>query len=607
MNIQRIYKKYNIDEIKQNSFILWRSLISLNQSLTLWIPYQVGPLFFHIIPKKNTVINTLIKYYNKKNLSLRDTIIQLSNIWEVILDIEYNYYLLFMNKDEDFREYIHPIKQKKELQDELYKIINLITKKIGRNDVFSLVFTKKVEWLRQSYIWKYNIYSEVELQEKVNWKSYKISKNRRDRNKLRVNLFDSILKQLKTIKRYIRLVTELGKDIVDSRLNYEISVIKWNNYVEYFLNYLIITQFLKQKKIIFFLKGSAVWSLLLYLLGISNINPITHWISFERFLSKWKIADIDIDIPSSKREEIILWLNKYFKTIWYEVILILNRSSSNNDKYIEHPSGILIEETEYIDNEIPLQVEKRGNLTLRTSQLYDSSTTPVLEELGYLKYDLLRSQVLEELQIEINSLWLDFYDLLWTWETLWWEEDYISYILNWEFFQINSFSAKELVKKVNPQSYFDLVKIIACNRPALMRLYNINILAANLKSNKWISLKDKEIERIISSSKSWKIMLFQDQVLELLLLVLPDVDYSSVIKLIKARWEILWQYKEIFLKKCEERIWDKKYTKELWMQIENFDQYGLNKAHSSSYALITYLQLYIEKQKNNRNKISLWI
>lgn len=595
MWIQRVYKKYNIDEIKQDSFVLWESLVSLNQTWLVWIPYKIWSLFLHILPKnKDQDIGSLLPFYNTKDISLKDSLSKILEVGEIILDIEYNYSQLYKNRDEEFKEYIHPVKQKRDLQEELYKTINVITKKVWVNDFFTLVFSKNVQSFKNSYIEKYKICDEEELEKRVVWKNYILWHNTRDRNTLKLDIFNKLLVQLRTTERYKRLIWELGVELIEKRLQHEVTIIQWDQFIEYFLNYLTISQFLRQRKIIFFLKGSAVGSLLLYLFWISNINPITHEIPFERFLSKWKIADIDIDIPSSKRDEIILWLNDYFKKSWQEVLLILNKSSNNFDKFTEHPSGILIEETSYINSTLPLQSEWRETLTLRTSQLYDSSTTPVLEEYGYLKYDFLRSQVLEELQHNINQLGLDFYTLLNTWETIPWSIKYNTYISEWSFFQVNSASAKELVLKSNPQSYFDLVKIIACNRPALMRLYNVNILSSQLKLNTWISLRDKEIERIVSSSKSWKILLFQDQVIALLLNVLPDVDYGSVIKLVKARWEVLWTYKKIFLEKCEERIGDKKYSEELWTQIENFDQYGLNKAHSASYWLVTYLQLYVK-------------
>lgn len=594
MKIQRVYKKYSIDDIKQDSFILWESLVSLNDTWLLWIPYKVGNVFFHILPKTNNQdITSIISFYNKKENSLKETISKILELWDIIFDIEFNYSILYKVKDEEFKEYVHPVRQSQLLQEELYKTVNIISKKLGVNSLFTLVFSEKVKHLEKMYSWKFQILSENELTSKLYNLNFLFSKNERDRNNVRIELFEKVVEQLINTDRYVKLSNEIWREKVEERLLYEVSIILQDRYIEYFLNYIIITQYLRKEKIVFFLKWSAVWSLLLYLLWISNINPIRHNIPFERFLNKWKIADIDIDIPSSKREYIIQSLNKIFSSFWYEVLLILNKSSNNFDKFTEHPSGILIEETKYIEERIPLQVSERENLILRTSQLYDSSSTPVLEKYWYLKYDLLRSQVLEELQDKINKKWLDFYSILNTWESLTWSSNYLDLILKWDFFQINSVFAKDLVKRVNPTSYFDLVKIIACNRPALVRLYWVEYLSEQLRLSSWISLKDKKIESIINSSQSWRVILFQDQVIDLLLSVLPQVDYSSVIKLVKARGDILWKYKDIFITECNKRIDNLNYSKELWSMIENFDQYWLNKAHSSSYWLITYLQLYV--------------
>ena len=57
-------------------------------------------------------------------------------------------------------------------------------------------------------------------------------------------------------------------------------------------------------------RGSCGSSLVCYLLGISNVDPIKHDIKFERFLNIYrdKLPDIDLDFPHYLRDEVFLKL-----------------------------------------------------------------------------------------------------------------------------------------------------------------------------------------------------------------------------------------------------------------------------------------------------------
>ena len=66
-------------------------------------------------------------------------------------------------------------------------------------------------------------------------------------------------------------------------------------------------------------RGSVGGSLIAFLTGITGINPIPYNLLFERFMNpgrtkKGKFPDIDMDIPSEHREEIIAYIvQKYGK------------------------------------------------------------------------------------------------------------------------------------------------------------------------------------------------------------------------------------------------------------------------------------------------------
>ena len=94
---------------------------------------------------------------------------------------------------------------------------------------------------------------------------------------------------------------ETNKEI-DERLDFELSVIKNMGYSAYFLIVADFIQAARDRGIpVGPGRGSAAGSMVSYLLGITNLDPLTYGLFFERFLNPDRISmpDIDIDLFSS--------------------------------------------------------------------------------------------------------------------------------------------------------------------------------------------------------------------------------------------------------------------------------------------------------------------
>ncbi len=99
-----------------------------------------------------------------------------------------------------------------------------------------------------------------------------------------------------------------------SRLEYELSVIEKKNYATYFLVVSDFMNWAKDKKIITNTRGSAAGSLVLYALGVTDIDPIYYMLPFERFLNPFRpsLPDIDADLADDRRDEVIRYvMHKY--------------------------------------------------------------------------------------------------------------------------------------------------------------------------------------------------------------------------------------------------------------------------------------------------------
>ncbi|MBD3300232.1 MAG: DNA polymerase III subunit alpha [Candidatus Moranbacteria bacterium] len=92
-----------------------------------------------------------------------------------------------------------------------------------------------------------------------------------------------------------------------SRLAHELSVIEQTGFSEYFLIVREIMSYARHHSIPTTARGSGAASLITYLLGISDVDPIQYNLQFERFLNAYRTdcPDLDIDICWRRRDELI--------------------------------------------------------------------------------------------------------------------------------------------------------------------------------------------------------------------------------------------------------------------------------------------------------------
>jgi DNA polymerase-3 subunit alpha len=98
------------------------------------------------------------------------------------------------------------------------------------------------------------------------------------------------------------------------RLKYELEVIKQTRFDNYFLVVWDISKFVRKRDIFFAVRGSAAASLVLYCLGVTDVNPMPYTLVFERFLNleRKEMPDIDMDFQDDRREEVINYcIDKY--------------------------------------------------------------------------------------------------------------------------------------------------------------------------------------------------------------------------------------------------------------------------------------------------------
>ena len=123
--------------------------------------------------------------------------------------------------------------------------------------------------------------------------------------------------QLKTkIDRYGRM--DWTNQEMKDRLQQEIKVLTQNgkiNLISYFLIVEDISNFCHENGVLMNVRGSAGGSLLLYLLGVSAVNPLKHNLSFERFLTNGRVLSgslPDADLDVSDQEKVFSYLTQKY-------------------------------------------------------------------------------------------------------------------------------------------------------------------------------------------------------------------------------------------------------------------------------------------------------
>ncbi len=101
---------------------------------------------------------------------------------------------------------------------------------------------------------------------------------------------------------------------VRARLDGEMAVIRRLGFCGYFLLVAEIVAGIKAMGVRCACRGSAAGSLVTHLLGISDVDPVHHDLSFARFLNEYRseLPDVDVDVESARRDDILAWIARSY-------------------------------------------------------------------------------------------------------------------------------------------------------------------------------------------------------------------------------------------------------------------------------------------------------
>jgi len=444
----------------------------------------------------------------------------------------------------------------------------------------------------------------------------------------------------------------------EERLEEELEVIWGASLSSYFL---IVQDFViwsKENKIVVGPgRGSAGGSIIAYLLGITNIDPLYYGLIFERFLNpgraKVSLPDIDLDFADRRREEVIEYISqKYGKDKVAQIITFgtmaaraairdvgraLGQPYSFCDKLAKMvPFGSNLEKTieevvefrqiyntdknakEIIDHAKKLEGVVRHASThacgvvISDRSLYDVAPTQhptqnddaivtqydmhSVESIGLLKMDILGLKnltIMEDTLKRIYVLHKENIDI----EKIPFDDKKTFSLLQEGktvgVFQLESAGMQRYLKQLQPSNMEDIIAMVSLYRPGPIKL--IPDYIARKHGQKEITYIHPQLKPILEST--YGVMVYQEQVMriaqELAGYTLTEAD--TLRKAIgKKIQELLQGERKKFIKGIEKNGIEKEVGEKLWEWIEPFAQYSFNKSHAAAYALIAYQTAYLK-------------
>ena len=161
-------------------------------------------------------------------------------------------------------------------------------------------------------------------------------------------------------------------------------------------------------------------------------------------------------------------------------------------------------------------------------------------------------------------------------------------------FQLESRGMKDLMKKVKPERFADIVALVALFRPGPMQLADDFINNRKLGREN-VDFLHPSLEHVLEDT--FGVMLYQEQVMQIAQILagytLADADLLRR-AMGKKKPEEMAMQREVFLAGATANGIEAKQAGHIFDLMEKFAGYGFNKPHSVAYALIAYQTAWLK-------------
>ncbi|MFC0522345.1 DNA polymerase III subunit alpha [Pontibacillus salicampi] len=446
-----------------------------------------------------------------------------------------------------------------------------------------------------------------------------------------------------------------SKEVRD-RLAYELQVIQSMQFSDYFLIVWDFIAYAKRNGITTGPgRGSAAGSLVAYLLGITDVDPVHYDLLFERFLNPERISmpDIDIDFADVKRDRVIQYVtDKYGADHVAQIITFGTFGARSVIRELTKVMSVDQQETNYLMRFIPQSttqsiveiVQQSSDLkqyiqqsqTLRTlfkiatkieglprhasthaagvviSQSPLQRHVPLteghegvpltqyamndLEAIGLLKMDFLGLRNLTLIERIVKSI----YEKEGTSPSFQGKEmaDEKAFALlrsgrTTGVFQLESKGMRDVLEQLKPTHFEDIVAVNALYRPGPMEYIPTYIKRKHGKEA--VSYPHEDLEPILK--KTYGVLVYQEQIMQIANRVAGfSLGQADLLRRAVSKKELdtMNQQKQAFIEGCIQNGYAQEVAEELFQWIVRFSNYGFNRSHAVAYSVISYQLAYLK-------------
>lgn len=440
------------------------------------------------------------------------------------------------------------------------------------------------------------------------------------------------------------------------RLEYELTIINEMQFNDYFLIVWDFMKYARDNGILTGPgRGSAAGSLVAYTLNITDVDPIRHELLFERFLNPERITmpDIDIDFPDHRRDEVIRYVaEKYGKLHVAQIITFGTLAAKASIRDVARTFGFNTKELEQLSRLIPskpgtslksaYQQSEKFRSYIQQSDLHKklyatalkleglprhtsthaagviisdkplSTIIPIqdghdgvyltqypmdiLEEIGLLKMDFLGLRNLSLIERIVTSIQkgigrkMNIKKLPLSDEKTF---DLLSKGNTTGIFQLESDGMRNVLEKLKPSHFEDIVAVNALYRPGPME--NIPMYIKRKHGQERIEYPHPDLEHILK--KTYGVIVYQEQIMQIASqmagFTLGEADLLRR-AVAKKKKEVLDKERAHFVKGATEKGYDSQTANNLYDLIVRFANYGFNRSHAVAYSFIAYQLAYLK-------------
>ena len=486
---------------------------------------------------------------------------------------------------------------------------------------------------------------------------------------------ESLLRDMSIAGLKQRYGDPLPQEVIE-RFEHEYDIICTKGFAAYFLIVQEFARWAKENGIgVGPGRGSAAGSIISYALDITTFDPLANDLIFERFLSpeRTEMPDIDMDFDDERRLDVIQHCRDIYGPERIAHVITYGKMKAKqavNDaaRVLEYPVYVSAGISKMIPNDPKMTLEKaiEGNPDLRSQYANDPDTKKIIDaakrlegitrgegvhasaviicrdpvydyvptkldtkggmiitqydgvmtaNMGLLKMDFLGLRTLTVISKALANIKANYGEVI--------DLDHIDmkdpamYELfarggTAGVFQVESPGMRALLKRMRPDSYDDIVAVIALYRPGPLGAGMVDDFVDRKLGNKKVTYYDERLIPVLEST--YGTIVYQEQVMRISVVMCGfTVGESDKVRKAVAKKKIAlmrevkqtWAdgntetMEDHWLNGAERNGYSRKIAQEIWDDVLKFAEYAFNKSHSAAYGILTMQTAWLKAHYPN--------